>query len=79
MKIKDLQIRKMEETVQGLELKMKDKDLKNKNLQDKVLLSVNLSNNLENIQFFVHRAASQQLICYLFSKFFLSMLNFGPH
>ncbi|XWS10721.1 hypothetical protein CRYUN_Cryun38cG0022100 [Craigia yunnanensis] len=36
MKIKDLQIMKMEETVQGLDLKMKDKDLKNKNLQDKV-------------------------------------------
>ncbi|KAK6229098.1 hypothetical protein SCA6_018049 [Theobroma cacao] len=36
MKIKDLQIRKMEETIHGLDLKMKDKDLKNKNLQDKV-------------------------------------------
>ncbi|XVF79477.1 hypothetical protein PTKIN_Ptkin14bG0225700 [Pterospermum kingtungense] len=35
-KVKDLQIRKMEETIHGLELKMKDKDLKNKNLQDKV-------------------------------------------
>ncbi|TYI41660.1 hypothetical protein ES332_A01G041500v1 [Gossypium tomentosum] len=36
MKIKDLQIRKMEETIHGLDLKMKDKDLKNKNLQEKV-------------------------------------------
>ncbi|XVF18221.1 hypothetical protein REPUB_Repub11eG0002900 [Reevesia pubescens] len=36
MKIKDLQIRRMEETIHGLDLKMKDKDLKNKNLQDKV-------------------------------------------
>lgn len=27
----------MEETVYGLELKIKEKDLKNKNLQDKVL------------------------------------------
>ncbi|XP_022717521.1 kinesin-like protein KIN-14Q [Durio zibethinus] len=36
MKIKDLQIRKIEETIHGLDLKVKDKDLKNKNLQDKV-------------------------------------------
>ncbi|XWS10302.1 hypothetical protein CRYUN_Cryun39dG0064300 [Craigia yunnanensis] len=36
MKIKDLQIRKMEETIHGLDLKMKDKELKNKSLQDKV-------------------------------------------
>ncbi|OMO65853.1 hypothetical protein CCACVL1_21367 [Corchorus capsularis] len=36
MKIKDMQIRRMEETVHGLELKLKDKDLKNRNLQDKV-------------------------------------------
>lgn len=31
-----MQIKKMEETVQGLELKMKEKDFKNKNLQEKV-------------------------------------------
>ncbi|KGN53526.1 kinesin-like protein KIN-14Q isoform X1 [Cucumis sativus] len=36
MKSKDLQIRKMEETIHGLDLKMKEKDQKNKNLQDKV-------------------------------------------
>ena len=36
MKSKDLQIRKMEETMHGLDLKMKEKDQKNKNLQDKV-------------------------------------------
>ncbi|XP_039001539.1 kinesin-like protein KIN-14Q [Hibiscus syriacus] len=36
MKIKDMQIRKMEDAVHGLDLKMKDKDLKNKNLQEKV-------------------------------------------
>ncbi|XVE52839.1 hypothetical protein DITRI_Ditri02bG0156500 [Diplodiscus trichospermus] len=36
MKIKDVQIRKMEETIHGLDLKLKDKDIKNKNLQDKV-------------------------------------------
>ncbi|KAK8706429.1 hypothetical protein V6N13_049996 [Hibiscus sabdariffa] len=36
MKIKDIQIRKMEDTIHGLNLKMKDKDLKNKNLQEKV-------------------------------------------
>ncbi|XP_038880393.1 kinesin-like protein KIN-14Q isoform X2 [Benincasa hispida] len=36
MKSKDLQIRKMEETIHGLDLKMKEKDQKNKNLLDKV-------------------------------------------
>ncbi|XP_021886817.1 kinesin-like protein KIN-14Q isoform X2 [Carica papaya] len=36
MKIKDVQIKKMEDTVHGLELKIKERDLKNKNLQDKV-------------------------------------------
>ncbi|KAM1244483.1 hypothetical protein ACFX1X_036270 [Malus domestica] len=36
VKSKDVQIRKMEETVHGLELKIKERDLKNKNLQDKV-------------------------------------------
>ncbi|XP_022142900.1 kinesin-like protein KIN-14Q [Momordica charantia] len=36
MKSKDLQIRKMEETIHGLDLKMKEKDQKTKNLQDKV-------------------------------------------
>ncbi|XP_022943273.1 kinesin-like protein KIN-14Q isoform X3 [Cucurbita moschata] len=36
MKSKDLQIRKMEETMHGLDLKMKEKDQKNKSLQDKV-------------------------------------------
>lgn len=30
-------MKKMEETIHGLELKVKDKDLKNKNLLDKVL------------------------------------------
>ncbi|XP_057948127.1 kinesin-like protein KIN-14Q [Malania oleifera] len=33
---KELQIKKMEETVYGLDLKMKEKDLKNKSLQEKV-------------------------------------------
>ncbi|KAM1234642.1 hypothetical protein ACFX2J_004197 [Malus domestica] len=36
VKSKDVQIRKIEETVHGLELKVKERDLKNKNLQDKV-------------------------------------------
>ncbi|KAK8648193.1 hypothetical protein V6N13_128954 [Hibiscus sabdariffa] len=36
MKIKDVQIRKMEDTIHGLDLKIKDKDLKNKNLHEKV-------------------------------------------
>ncbi|GMJ05412.1 MALECTIN DOMAIN KINESIN 1 [Hibiscus trionum] len=36
MKIKDMQIRNMEDTIHGLDLKMKNKDLKNKNLQEKV-------------------------------------------
>ncbi|KAK6230950.1 hypothetical protein QUC31_002468 [Theobroma cacao] len=39
MKVNDLQIRKMEETIHGLDSKMKDKDLKNKNLQDKEYLT----------------------------------------
>ncbi|KAJ1430698.1 Translation initiation factor aIF-2, bacterial-like [Sesbania bispinosa] len=36
VKLKDLQIKKMEETIHGLESKMKDRDNKNKNLQEKV-------------------------------------------
>lgn len=36
VKSKDLQIRKMEETIHGLDSKMKEKDQKNKTLQDKV-------------------------------------------
>lgn len=36
MKIKDLQIKKMEETIQGLDSKMKERDIKTKGLQDKV-------------------------------------------
>lgn len=31
-----MQIKKMEETIHGLDLKVKERDLKNKNLQDKV-------------------------------------------
>lgn len=53
MKSKDLQIRKMEETMHGLDLKMKEKDQKNKNLQDKVkgfshLLNLQLQNPVRN-------------------------------
>uniref|UniRef100_A0A2C9UFK6 Kinesin motor domain-containing protein n=1 Tax=Manihot esculenta TaxID=3983 RepID=A0A2C9UFK6_MANES len=33
---KDIQLKKMEETIHGLELKMKEKDFRNKNLQEKV-------------------------------------------
>ncbi|PKI47663.1 hypothetical protein CRG98_031949 [Punica granatum] len=36
LKIKDMQMKKMEETVQSLDLKVKDRDLKAKNLQEKV-------------------------------------------
>ncbi|XP_061371517.1 kinesin-like protein KIN-14Q [Gastrolobium bilobum] len=36
VKLKDFQIKKMEETIHGLESKMKERDNKNKNLQDKV-------------------------------------------
>ncbi|KAF5948728.1 hypothetical protein HYC85_014685 [Camellia sinensis] len=36
LKIKDVQIKKMEDTIHGLDVKMKEKDLKNKNLQDKI-------------------------------------------
>ncbi|GLU14648.1 hypothetical protein SLE2022_312070 [Rubroshorea leprosula] len=36
MKIKDMQMKMMEETIRGLDLKIKERDLKNKNLQDKV-------------------------------------------
>ncbi|XP_028752425.1 kinesin-like protein KIN-14Q [Neltuma alba] len=36
MKIKDLQIKKLEETVHGLDSKMKERDIKTKSLQDKV-------------------------------------------
>lgn len=37
LKSKDVQSKKMEETIHGLDLKLKDKDLKIKTLQDKVL------------------------------------------
>lgn len=36
MKAKDIQLKKMEETIHGLELKRKEKDFRNKNLQEKV-------------------------------------------
>lgn len=36
VKSKDVQIKKMEDTIYGLDVKMKDKDLKNKLLQDKI-------------------------------------------
>lgn len=36
-KSKDVHIKKMEETIQGLDLKIKERDLKTKYLQDKVL------------------------------------------
>ncbi|TKY49332.1 Kinesin protein KIFC3 [Spatholobus suberectus] len=36
VKLKDLQIKKLEETIHGLESKMKERDSKNKNLQEKV-------------------------------------------
>lgn len=32
-----MQAKKMEDTIHGLDMKMKEKDLKNKNLQDKVI------------------------------------------
>ncbi|KAL3508900.1 hypothetical protein ACH5RR_028301 [Cinchona calisaya] len=35
IKNKDIQIKKLEDTVQGLDIKIKEKDMKNKNLQDK--------------------------------------------
>lgn len=39
MKNKDFQMKKMEDTVHGLDIKLKEKDMKNKSLQDKVLNS----------------------------------------
>lgn len=36
MKNKDFQLKKMEDTVHGLDIKLKEKDMKNKSLQDKV-------------------------------------------
>ncbi|CAL1386210.1 unnamed protein product [Linum trigynum] len=36
LKSKDVQIRKLDETVQGLELKVKEKDVKNRHLQEKI-------------------------------------------
>ncbi|CAJ1958030.1 unnamed protein product [Sphenostylis stenocarpa] len=36
VKLKDLQIKKMEETIHGLESKVKERDIKNKNMQEKV-------------------------------------------
>lgn len=36
MKNKDFHMKKMEDTIHGLDIKLKEKDMKNKNLQDKV-------------------------------------------
>ncbi|CAN1841442.1 Kinesin-like protein KIN-14Q [Linum perenne] len=36
LKLKDVQIRKMDDTFHGLELKVKEKDIKNKHLQEKI-------------------------------------------
>ena len=36
MKVKDEQMRKMEETMLGLEAKVKERDIKNKTIQEKV-------------------------------------------
>lgn len=36
MKLKEVQAKKMEDTIHGLDMKIKERDLKNKNLQDKV-------------------------------------------
>lgn len=36
MKNKDFYMKKMEDTIHGLDIKLKEKDMKNKNLQDKV-------------------------------------------
>ncbi|KAK1353886.1 kinesin-like protein KIN-14Q [Heracleum sosnowskyi] len=36
MKVKEVQAKKMEDTIHGFDMKMKEKDLKNKNLQDKI-------------------------------------------
>lgn len=45
--MKDLHIKKMEETIHNLETKVKEKDQKNKNLQEKVcFLSVELTSPL---------------------------------
>ncbi len=38
VKSKDVHIKKMEETIHGLDLKIKERDLKTKNLQDKVFV-----------------------------------------
>lgn len=36
MKTKDIQVRKLEDTNYGLEVKVKDRDVKTRNLQEKV-------------------------------------------
>ena len=42
MKSKDQQIKKMEDNFHGLDMKLKEKELKNKNLQEKVCKSGSL-------------------------------------
>lgn len=43
MKVKDEQMRKMEETMLGLEAKVRERDTKNKALQDKVKTILNIT------------------------------------
>lgn len=60
LKSKDVQSKKMEDTIHGLDLKLKDKDLKIKSLQDKVLfreLCCEIVNTSEN---FLYRGQQLQ-------------------
>jgi hypothetical protein len=59
LKSKDVQIKKLEDTINGLDLKTKEKDFKYKILQDKVVyrlsetIATSLINQLTNFSFFI--------------------------
>lgn len=40
MKNKDFQVKRLEDTIHGLDIRIKEKDIRNKNLQDKVFFMV---------------------------------------
>lgn len=40
MKSKDFQVKRLEDTIHGLDIRIKEKDIRNKNLQDKVFFMV---------------------------------------
>ncbi|CAH2068556.1 unnamed protein product, partial [Thlaspi arvense] len=60
LKGKDVQLKKMEDTIHGLDVKMKEKDLKNKNLQDKKLARQHVESKLGEQQQLMRQLQEEQ-------------------